>query len=1114
MSETTIRLFVSSPADVAAERRRVALIVQRLNGEFAGRARIEPVFWEDSVYSAHDTFQNQIDDPAHCDIVIAVLGTRLGTRLPDDFPRHPRTGQPYPSGTAYEILTAIESRKDGQPLPDIYVFRQPNAPSLPIDSPKRTEAEAQWAALQNFFQTWFQDPSGSFIAAFNPYGDTDDFARQAETCLRDFLQRRGLTTDRAKWDRIAKGSPFPGLEAFQADRRAVFFGRDRATGRAIAQLRHLSADPSRLPFLLVIGASGSGKSSLLRAGIVPVLTTPGTIPDVDLWFAATVTADGDPFLGLAKALFDVLGEPLRQGAFATPALLARQLAAEPDLALAPLRAALTAAARAHGAPAGFAGLPVAKLAVSLDQAERLFTEAAPATAAGFAALLLGLADSGLAHVAIVLRGDAYARFQGVAPLLTLRERGATLDLVPPDATELESIVLGPVATCEPALAFEDGLAARLATDAAGGDALPLLQVALARLYEAQDRRGDGVLRAADYPGMAEAVSQTAEAAMVGLPDAPLEPLVAALVSDVTPDLVATIAPLHRPTFETGHPERAGLLDAFIDARLLTASGDTVRPTHEALLRIWPRAVALVKELGPLLRARHMLEPLAREWDAAAEAVKAGHLDIAPATLSAALQLRGRLDVTPVLTAFIAACAAAAEARRRRETSAQRRRVAALSGGLVVALGLAGLAGWQWRDASRQRDKAEQALTSATEAANTMVFGLAQKFSDNGRIPVDVARDILDQATKLQERLNALGPPNPALRRSQATALSQKVNTLLAQGLTLDALAAARQSRDIMQSLADAEPANTDWQRELSVSLNKLGDVLTEQGNLPEALQSYRASRDIFERLAKSDPGNAGWQYDLGTSNERIGDVLMAQGNLPEALQSYRARHDIVERLAKSDPGNAGWQRDLSVSWNKLGDVLVAQGTLPEALQSYRAGLAITERLAKSDPGNAGWQRDLSVSLEKLGNVLVAQGNLAEALQSYRDSRDIADRLAKFDPGNAGWQRDLSVSLEKLGDVLVAQGNLAEALQSFGDSRDIRERLAKSDPGNAGWQRDLSLSYAHIATASLEAGQTAKARAALTAGRQIVVQLLAQHPDHPQWKQDLAWFDSNISGIGK
>ena len=128
MSETTIRLFVSSPADVAAERRRVALIVQRLNGEFAGRARIEPVFWEDSVYSAHDTFQNQIDDPAHCDIVIAVLGTRLGTRLPDDFPRHPRTGQPYPSGTAYEILTAIESRKDGQPLPDIYVFRQPNAP--------------------------------------------------------------------------------------------------------------------------------------------------------------------------------------------------------------------------------------------------------------------------------------------------------------------------------------------------------------------------------------------------------------------------------------------------------------------------------------------------------------------------------------------------------------------------------------------------------------------------------------------------------------------------------------------------------------------------------------------------------------------------------------------------------------------------------------------------------------------------------------------------------------------------------------------------------------------------------------------------------------------------
>jgi tetratricopeptide (TPR) repeat protein len=814
---------------------------------------------------------------------------------------------------------------------------------------------------------------------------------------------------------------------------------------------------------------------------------------------------------------------------------------------------------------------VAKLAVAVDQAERLFSEADPGVAAGFAALLLRLADSGLAFVLTVLRDNAYGAFQSRPPLLTLLERGDTLNLVPPDATELESIVLLPVAACDPPLRFEDGLAARLATDAAGGDALPLLQVALARLYEAQDRRGDGVLRAADYPGMAAAVTATADEAMQGLPDAALEALVGALVSDVTPDPepVAAIVPLHRAAFVDGHPDRDRLLDAFIEARLLSASGDTVRPTHEALLRIWPRAVALVRELGPLLRARHMLEPMAREWDAAAEAEKPRHLDIAPATLSGALALRGRLDVMPVVAAFIAACEAAAEARRLRETRAQRRRIAALTGGLALALSLAGLAGWQWREAGRERDiaaterdKAEQALNSATDAANTMVFDLAQKFRTNGRIPVDVTRDILEQATKLQERLTAIGHPNAALRRSQAAALSEEVDTLLDQSLAQEALAAARQSRDIFQSLADAEPASSDYQRQLSVSLEKLGDVLVAQGNLAEALQSYRASRDIRERLAKSDPGNAGWQRDLSVSLNKLGDVLVAQGNLAEALQSYRADLAITERLAKSDPGNAGWQRDLSVSLDRVGDVLVAQGNLAEALQSYRTSRDIRERLTKSDPGNAGWQRDLSVSLDRLGNVLVAQGNLAEALQSYRASRDIRERLAKSDPGNAGWQRDLSVSLQKLGDVLVAQGDLAEALQSYrashdirerlaksdpgnagwqrdlsvsldrlGDvlvahgnlaealqsyraSRDIRERLAKSDPGNAGWQRDLAVSYAKIANVSIKAGETAEARQALAAGRAVLLQLLAQHPDHPQWKQDLAWFDRTIASFGK
>jgi tetratricopeptide (TPR) repeat protein len=1190
MTEPVIRLFISSPSDVSTERRRAALVVERLNGEFAGRVCIEPILWEEHFYSSHAGFQDQIAEAARCDIVIAVFGGRLGTRLPDNFPLNPATGQPYPSGTAYEVLSAIAARKAGQDLPDIYVFRFPQSPAVRVDDPDRAEVETQWNALKSFFDTWFRRQGGAFIAAFHEYSSTDNFSAQVEKCLREFLARRGFVTPGPVWDRLVRGSPFPGLSAFEADRRAVFFGRDRAIAQALDRLRQAGSQAGRLPFLLVIGASGSGKSSLLRAGLMPRLTTPGTIPDVDLWRGVVITPGQDPFLSLAEALFAdaALGIELRAGAFTDAAMLARQLAADPDLAVAPVRAALAVAAAQRMSQAKFDTVRPARLALAVDQAERLFTETDPEVALRLATLLARLVAGGVAYVILTLRSDAYGRFQSLPPLLALREAGASFDLVPPGADELQEIITRPVQACDPELQFEPGLAARLAADAEGGDALPLLQLALAQLYDAQAARDDGVLRDADYLGMGEAVTSTAQAASQGLPQQAVDALpalVAAMVSDVTIDPVtglpiATIVPLDRAQFTRDNPARDQLLDAFIASRLLTADGNAahiaVRPTHEALLRIWPRAVELVTELGPTLRVRRALAPLVRDWQAAAETDKPRHLEISPALLEGALQLPARLDVDPAMTAFIDACAAEAEIelRRRHEQEARdrrlydaeslaavRRRTAlATAVGLVVALLLAAFAGEEWREAVVQSKRAEQALALATDAANGLVFDLAQKLHDTPGVPVAAVSSILAHAGQLQASLLGLGSPSAALRRGQAIGFNEMSTTLLAEGQTEAALDAAKQAQGIFQSLADEQPTNADWQQGLSVSFGKVGEVQVARGNLPEALKSYQAGLAIAERLAKLDPDNAEWQRGLSVSFENVGDVQVAQGNLADALISYRASLAIRERLAKSDPGVAGWQRDISVSLDKVGtvqaaqgdlpaalesyqtslaianrlasadpgnagwqrnlsmssektgDVLVAQGNLAEALKSYQAGLAIADRLAKTDPGNAGWQADLSVSFDKIGDVQAAQGNLPEALESYQAGLAIADRLASADPGNAGWQRDLSVSFEKVGNVQAAQGNLPEALKSYQAGLAIRDRLAKSDPSNASWQRELAVSYAKLGTLLVRQQHPADARVALTAGRQIIAQLLARLPDRAQWKQDLAWFDRNLASL--
>src|SRR5579862_8599844 len=132
----TVRVFVSSPSDVRAERQRIEVVAERLNALHAGAVRIEVIRWETRFYTADKSFQPQIPEAAECDIVIGIFWARLGTELPPDFPKMP-DGAPYPSGSAYEILSAIQKRATPEPAApakeaqtEVYVF-QKTAPPFP-----------------------------------------------------------------------------------------------------------------------------------------------------------------------------------------------------------------------------------------------------------------------------------------------------------------------------------------------------------------------------------------------------------------------------------------------------------------------------------------------------------------------------------------------------------------------------------------------------------------------------------------------------------------------------------------------------------------------------------------------------------------------------------------------------------------------------------------------------------------------------------------------------------------------------------------------------------------------------------------------------------------------
>jgi tetratricopeptide (TPR) repeat protein len=924
-----------------------------------------------------------------------------------------------------------------------------------------------------------------------------DFVDWNEGGLERVAQRlHAITDELARGFRLdPQRSPYPGINAFEAEDAAIFFGRDEET-RAIIERLDARRTRGGAPFVVVIGASGAGKSSILKAGVLPQLGR-----RADNWIVLpTMRPEKAPLEELAKTLAEVRGDASEWRAW-------RERLAGPG------------AVREVGELAKDLRVGTARSAIvllPLDQLEELFTIADRGERDAFLALLAGVLDRevGLPVMAVATgRTDVLQGLLEASPVAALVETVPLL-LMPLD--RVPRLVAGPAAVAS--LIVDEGLAPEIAHDVESVEALPLLAQTLRLLY---DRcAGDKRLTLATYRSLGDAatglnpvqnsVRLAADQALATLN--PSEAELDALRDAFIPHLVRVRLDdgrrLRQPAPTADLPREAErLVRALTGARLLTTrlvdDGPVVEATHEALFTAWPTLAHWLDEEQQFLIDLERLKSANAAW------AETPDRDKPKALLQGLLLATARNWVVQhprrfaagemeVLRAFIAESANADDARLAAERLRRRIAFTAISAGLIVALVLASLTGWQWRAAETQRARAQESLNLATETANALVFDLAQKFRDSG-VPIAVIEDVLAKARQLQDQLLSGGEDSPELRRSQAEALIETVDTLLPLGDTKGALAAASKARDIFQGLLAATPNSTDYQRELFVSNNKIGDVLSAEGDLAGALAAYRDSLVLIKALVAKDPSKTSWQYDLGISNERVGLIEQAEGDLSDGLQSFRVEREIAMQLIQQDPNNTLWQRDLAVSDERVGEVLQAQGDLAGALASYRNCQAIAKALAAKDPSNTGWQRDLSVSDDKIGEALSDQGDLAGALASYREGLAIIKALAVKDPGNTEWQRDLAVSDEKTGDVLRAQGDLADALALYRDSLAIRKALVAKDPSNTLWQRDLAVSDEKIADGLRDQGDLNGALATYRDSLAIMKTLAAKDPSNTQWQ---------------
>jgi hypothetical protein len=457
-----------------------------------------------------------------------------------------------------------------------------------------------------------------FPVVLSPLGDHKVAPEIQGVDLRDwnadgqsYLRRR----IREVSDEVARGfpwrrdrSPYPGIHSFDMEDAAVFFGRDVESREVVERLEARRVQGGRR-LLLILGASGSGKSSLLKAGVLPQLAR-----ERAHWIVLSpFRPQRQPMTNFAKALAERIGVPQGWRDRRT------RLAGDNAVAAIDEAADTIRIGEARNAT----------VLISVDQFEEIFTIADAEERAAFMQLLRqGIQPDPRFIVVATVRSDV------LGELLQSEQFTSTFDnyaLRPMPLDQLTKIIEGPAAVT--ALTLEKGLAQRICADVNTAEALPLLAFALREFYErySKDRR----LTLSDYAKLGD----------VGAGLSPIENAVRRRADDVLAMMAATAAEsaalkqafvphlvcirdndtfVRQPARLAELPSSARrLIDAFVEARLLTrrtqGTGNSevvIEVSHEALFKAWPSLSKWLNEERAFLAGKAQLARWLADWQAA------------------------------------------------------------------------------------------------------------------------------------------------------------------------------------------------------------------------------------------------------------------------------------------------------------------------------------------------------------------------------------------------------------------------------------------------------------------------------------------------------------------
>jgi tetratricopeptide (TPR) repeat protein len=936
--------------------------------------------------------------------------------------------------------------------------------------------------------------------------------------------------------------PYRGLDPFREEDAPFFFGRGNADdpttpiGALIQKVREH-------PFVMVVGRSGSGKSSLVFAGLMPALRRSRD----KFWTVVSVRPGSDALRALAEA-FNPRGED--QGLAEYAMKITREVDAlksgDPDQLAQMIRHYLSST---EGNPD--------RLLLYVDQWEELYTQTpeqmdrSRSNVERFIELLLNASRSAPVTVVGTVRADFYDPLISHPEIRSLLPDQQVL-LGSMTRSELESTIVEPARLV--GLAFDPPSLVERILDDAGADEgmLPLLQYALKETWNQCEGRlltGDSYARSG---GVREAIRVTAERTFDALSPADQRAAKQLFLRLVSPGegQEDTRARAAMPT----ESEQVRIITQFAGARtrlLVTGLDRAKRPTvevaHEALIRNWPRFREWINANREKLRARAAVLQAQTDWDQherrddmllpagfaleRARELLADPGDITVGDIEEYIKKsisrdQARIDQEKAAE-FEEARQAAEDARVRAEleqrradaerqareiSDASRRKLMrylfAAAGALAVAIASA-----VW--AMSERSLAGQRLGLARTTAERLVALIPNDLRKVQGVQIKTLRQILDNAKQSYDILKKALWNDQSFRVSYANMMTEFGKTYLRVGDLERAIASFDESQGIRQTNVRHDFTESSSNRGIADQIDEIGMALQQQGNLKKALDQFDRAFAIRSEIVNKDRTNPKSYLDLGQSLNRRGDVLLLTGADPQyVLAMQTAARDQTSHAHKLGADADDVNFSLALIYGSLGDAYGALQNDKDEQASFLKSRDLLEELTAAHPDNPEFKRYLGWAYQALGSYYADQNQWDQALPLYQDCLSVRDQLAKFDAGDWIYQYDLAWAHHLLGNWFLYsnQVNIDNVSSHYDEAFKIRQRLTDTDPSNQRWHKDFALSWEALGDVAYRRKQTDGALEKYREAQKHFKHLIALDPNNAGWNRQLSVVETKISRV--